>query len=212
MTTVNDAYNLYQYIVRKERGIYVTPAQFNANMDAGQLDAVSAWFSAYGADQKIHDAIRQLRVYQQFTSNASGFVTFPSNYIHLIGQPFTVAGSTVNRLDFHNEDEVAFALTSQLRPVTNDHPIAVDTSTGFSIYPQQTQIGFYWYLRRPAAIVFAYTQSGRTITYDSANSVQPEFSNIYWNNILARALVYAGVNMGEKGIEDYAKQYNAETQ
>jgi hypothetical protein len=210
--SLNDLYNFYRYIVRKERGVFVTIPQFNANMDAGNLDAFMEYFKGYGADQQIHDALRVFKVYQPFTSTSAGFVTYPSDYFHLLGNPFTVAGSTVNTLKFVNEDELSFALTSQQRPVTNAYPIGVDTSTGFSIYPQSTQTGAYFYLRRPASPVLAYTQSGRTITYNSAGSTQLEWEEVYWNNILAKALRYAGVNMDEKGISDFANQYNAETQ
>jgi len=209
---INTIYNLFKDLVRKERGVFITIAQFNSFMDSGQMDAFAEWFAPYGKDQKLHDALRQLRVYYQFTSDASGFVTFPSDYIHLLGNPFTITGSTVNTLRFLNEDEVSFALTSQLRPVVNAYPIAVDTATGFSIYPQQTQVGFFWYLKRPSTITLAYTQVGRAITYDPINSVQPEFSDIYINNLIAKALKYAGVNMDEKGVTDFANQYNQETQ
>lgn len=209
--SINDLYNLFRDICRKQRGVYIKIPQFNSYMDSGQMDAVAEWFEPYGATQELHDALRKIRVYYQFTSNAAGFVTFPDDYIHILGQPFTVYGSTVNRIDFVNEDELPFALTSQQRPVTNNYPVAVDTNVGFSIYPQNTQYGFFNYLKRPATINLAYTQSGRDITYDSANSTQPDFSDIYFNNLIAKALKYAGIFMDEKGVTDFANQYNQET-
>lgn len=210
--SVNNLYDFYRYILRKERGIFCTIPQFNANMDAGQMDAVAEWFEPYGQTQKLHDALRKLRGYYQFTSNAAGFVTFPTDYIHLLGSPFTVTGSTVNELVFVNESELPFALKSQQRPVSNSYPIAVDTDTGFSIYPQSTQIGFFNYLKRPATITLAVTTVGRAQTYDAASSTQPDFSDIYFNHILAKALVYAGVNMDEQGVAAFAEAYNKETQ
>lgn len=209
--TINDCYNLCVYIVRKERGVFYKISSFNQNLDAGMFDAIAEWWGQYGVDQKIHDAIRPLRVYQPFTSDSSGFVTFPSNYIHLIGQPFTVYGSAVTKPTAVNEDELPFALTSQLRPVSMDYPLMIDTATGLSFYPQQTQTGAYFYLRRHASPVLAYTQSGRTITYDSANSVQIELNEIYWNNILAKSLRYVGINMDEKSVSEFAELYNSET-
>lgn len=208
---INDLYNLFINIVRKERGVFVTIDEFNSYMDSGQMDAVAEWFEPYGATQKLHDALRQIREYEQFTSNSAGFVTYPSDYIHILGSPFTVTGSTVNEVNFVNESELVFAMKSQLRPVSNSYPIAVDTSTGFSIYPQSTQIGFYNYLRRPATITLAVTQVGRVVTYNAGSSIQPEFSDIYVNNIIAKALVYAGVNMDEAGVTQFAQNYNQET-
>jgi hypothetical protein len=209
--TINDVYNLCRYIVKKERGVFYKIPSFNQNLDAGMFDAIEWWWEQYGVDQKIHDAIRPLRVYQPFTSDSSGFVTFPSNYIHLIGQPFTIYGSAVTKPTAVNEDELPFALTSVQRAVSMEYPIMIDTATGISFYPQQTQIGTYFYLRRHASPVLAYTQVGRVVTYDAANSVQIELNEIYWNNIIARSLRYVGINMDEKAISDFAEMYNAET-
>lgn len=209
---ISTLYDFFQYIVRKERGMFVTPQQFTDNLDAGQLDAFEEYFKPYGVDETIHDALRPFRVYYQFTSDAAGIVTFPSDYQHLVGTPFSVMGSTVNEITFINEDEFVGALNSQLRPVSLISPIALDTSNGFRMWPSQLQIGFFTYLRRPAIPVFAYTQVGRVITYNAAGSTQLEWLEVYWNNILAKALKYAGVNMDEAGITEFADKYNQETQ
>lgn len=210
--TLDDIYNFMRYIVRKERGVFLTTAQAMSALDNGQMNAFEEYFKLYGQNQEIHDALRPFRIYYNFTSDNSGFVTFPDGYLHIVGQPFTVTGSTVNRIDFMNEDEFPFAITSQLRPITNSYPIAVDTSTGFSIYPQQTQIGFMWYLRRPNTPIYATVQSGRSIYFDATNSVELEWSDAYINNIIARALKFVGINMNEDGVYAFAEQYNKETQ
>jgi len=137
------------FIVRKERGVFVTIPEFESTLDNAQIEAVSDWFELYGTTQKIHDAIRKLRSQVQFTSTSDGQVDFASNYLHMIGGAYTVTGSTINSIRFVNEDEVALALKSQLRPVSTSLPIARDTATGFQIYPQVAQTGFYNYLRRP---------------------------------------------------------------
>lgn len=209
--TIENIVDFMQYIVRKERGVYLTIPKATANLDAAQLDAFEQWFKLYGVSQEIHDAIRPFRVYQTFTSDFAGFVTYPSNCIHLLGQPFTLTGSTVNRISFVNEDELPFALTSQLRAISNTYPIGVDMATGFSIYPQQVQIGAYFYLRRPVTPVYAYIQSGRSFLYDAANSVQLEWTDNYINGIIARALKYVSISMDEAGVYQFADQYDKET-
>lgn len=209
---IGNIVDFIQYVCRKERGIFITPSQSTTNLDVAQMDCFAEWFKGYGANQEIHDALRPFRVYQQFTSSSAGFVTFPSDYLHLLGQPFTVTGSTVNRIDFVNEDELPFALTSQLRAVTTGYPIAVDTATGFSIYPQLTQTGFYTYLKRPDTPVYGFTQVGRVITYDSATSTQLEWSDSYINAIIAQSLKYVGINMDEQGISVFAEQYKQSLQ
>lgn len=208
---INDIYNQMLFIVRKERGVFVTVNEAMQTLDNAQLEAVEEWFSTYGTTQIIHDAIRKLRVQKSFTSDSTGLVTFDSDYLHLIGGAYTVSGSTINNVRFLNEDELALALKSQLRVVSTSNPIAIDASVGFRLYPAATQSGFYNYLRRPATPVLGYTQSGRTITYDPNTSTQLEFTDVYINNIISRALKFWGINMAEQDIQQFAQIQTQET-
>ena len=208
---INDIYNQMLFIVRKERGDFVTVNEAMQTLDNAQLEATEEWFSTYGATQIIHDAIRKLRVQKSFTSDSTGLVTFDADYLHLIGGAYTVSGSTINNVRFLNEDELALALKSQLRVVSTSNPIAIDASVGFRLYPASTQSGFYNYLRRPATPVLGYTQSGRTITYDPNTSTQLEFTDVYINNIISRALKFWGINMAEQDIQQFAQIQTQET-
>lgn len=208
---INDIYNQMLFIVRKERGVFVTVNEAMQTLDNAQLEAVEEWFSTYGTTQIIHDAIRKLRVQKSFTSDSTGLVTFDSDYLHLIGGAYTVSGSTINNVRFLNEDELALALKSQLRVVSTSNPIAIDASVGFRLYPAATQSGFYNYLRRPATPVLGYTQSGRTITYNPSTSTQLEFTDVYINNIISRALKFWGINMAEQDIQQFAQIQTQET-
>ena len=92
--------------MRKERGVFITIPEFELSLDTAQLEATEQWFALYGETQIIHDAIRKFRVQQQFTTLSDGIVTFPTDYLHLIGGGYTVNGSTVNTIRFLNEDEI----------------------------------------------------------------------------------------------------------
>lgn len=208
---INDIYNQMLFIVRKERGVFVTVNEAMQTLDNAQLEAVEDWFSTYGTTQIIHDAIRKLRVQKSFTSDSTGLVTFDSDYLHLIGGAYTVSGSTINNVRFLNEDELALALKSQLRAVSTSNPIAIDASVGFRLYPAATQSGFYNYLKRPATPVLGYTQSGRTITYNPGTSTQLEFTDVYINNIISRALKFWSINMAEQDIQQFAQIQTQET-
>ena len=208
---ISNIIDFYRYIVRKERGVFVTTDQICANLDAGQMDCFEDYFRQYGQTQEIHDAVKPFRVYQPFTTDAAGIITFPSDYLHLLGTIFTVSGSTVNEVTLYNEDEFLRALNSQLRPVSLSNPIGRDTATGISLFPQSQQTGAYTYLKRPPTPVYGYTQVGRAITYNPATSTQLGWSDAYINNIIARSLFYAGVNMDEQGVTQFAQQYTEET-
>ena len=55
---LNEIYNFMVFIVRKERGVFVTIPEFESTLDNAQIEAVSDWFELYGTTQKIHDAVR----------------------------------------------------------------------------------------------------------------------------------------------------------
>lgn len=210
--TLDNLYTFVLFILRKERGIYATPAQFTANLDNGQLDTFNDYFKEYGINQNIHDALDPFKVYQPFVSASDGSVTYPSNYLHLLAGVFTVTGSTVNKVRFIQTDEYPDAITSQLRPVSLSKPIALDSSSGFNLYPQSQQNGAYYYMRRPATPVYGFIQAGRTLTYDSTTSTQLEWLDIYINNVLANTLKYFGIYMNEDKVYQFAEQYQKETQ
>jgi hypothetical protein len=209
---INQIYNLLRFIVKKQRGQYITITEAMDNLDSGQLDAFGKYFEVYAIDQTVHDALDQFRVYQPFTSAADGSVAYNDDYLHLLAGAFTVTGSTVNKIRFVQTDEWPDAITSQLRPVTLLKPIALDTSTGFQLYPQSLQIGAYNYMRRPLAPILAVTQVGRTITYDPVNSVQLEWLDVYVNFIMAKTLKYFGINMDEDKIVEFSQLMEKETQ
>lgn len=208
---INDIFNFIDYLVRKQRGVFVKIEDAMSALDAAQLDKLEDDFSLYGINQKIHDSIRPFRVYQPFTSASDGTVTYQSDYLHIVGSPYLVYGSTVTPITFILEDEFVSTLTNQLRPVNAGNPIARDISNGFVIYPQQVQVGGYTYIKRPATPVLSYTQVGRVITYIPSTSVQLQWSDIYINNIIARALKYLGLNMAEQDISAFAEKYTNET-
>jgi hypothetical protein len=66
-------------------------------------------------------------------------------------------------------------------------------------------------LRRPATPVLGYTQSGRTVTYDPNTSTQLEFTDVYINNIISRALKFRSINMAEQDIQQFAQIQTQET-
>lgn len=212
MRDINSIYNFMLYLVRKERGIFLSPEECTASLDTAQLDKLEDDFKPYGQTQILHDSLRPFRVYYNFTSDSSGAVTFPSDYLHMIGSPQTVYGSTISLVTFMQEDEWVNAVQSQLRPVTLASPIARDTATGFNLFPYSTQSGIFTYLRRPETPVYGFTQVGRVITYDPLTSVQLNWTDAYINNIIARALAYLGLNMSEADLSKFSEIYQQQTQ
>lgn len=210
LTNIGRIYDFMENIVWKQRGVFLSPEQATEYLDFGQLDTLDDFYKLYGQTQTIHDALRPFRVYYQFTSDSSGHVTFPSNYLHMLGSAWTVTGSTANEITPKNEDEWLNTINSSLRAPSNTYPVSRETIYGFMIVPQQTQIGFFTYLRRPTIPVYGYTQNGDAITYNPATSVQLDWNDNYINLIISKALIYCSVFMNEQEVLAFASQYQQE--
>lgn len=213
---INDIYNLMVYIVRKERGNFPTVAEAMAALHAGQLSVYEKYFALYGANQTIHDAITLFKTTYPFTTDATGKATFPSDYLHTL-ITYTTSGSTMYKIKMVQEDELADAVNSALRPISVTKPLGRDIAivtnlspyiiaTGLQLYPQVAQTGILIYMRQPAYPVLGYTQVGRTITYNPFSSTQLEFTDIYIDEIIGAALGYLGINMGEVEIAQFGQQ------
>lgn len=209
---IGQVYDLIRFIVRQERGIFVTIPEVMNALDAAQLEKLEDDYKLYKVNQTISDSISPFKVANvQFTSDSVGGVTYPDDYMHFLDDIFTVTGSTVNKCTLMKEDEKANALTNQLRAISLSNPYYENTAPGFQLYPQSQQTGFYSYIRRPAMPNLVYTQVGRTITYDIGASQNLEWYDNYINNVIARALAYLSVYMDEDKIQAFAQMKQQQT-
>jgi hypothetical protein len=217
---INTIYEQMRFIVRKERGIYVTIDEAMQTLDSCQLDIFENLFADFEKNQKIHDGLRPFSKSQSFTASSTGQVGYQDDYMHFTGNAVTVVGSTLYKIKWTNSDEWADATRSQLRQPTPTMAIAKDLGKddlnnnvgGFQLCPFQALYGQYDYLRRPATPVLAYIQVGRTITYDAGASTQLEWQDNYINSIMFAALSYWGINMSENDLVQYTELQKQQTQ
>lgn len=214
--TINDCYNVIIDVARKERGAFVSVAQAMSYLDNAQQELFDFYIDLYRRTQKIDDGLTPFKMAIAGITNSTGTVTCPDDYIHLRSLS-NIYGSTTNKVVFVSEDELDDAKNSQLRPVTLSTPIAIqerDQSTGrttFIIYPNMQQFYILRYFRRPVTPVLAYTQVGRTVTYDPIGSTQLEWEDVsYINKIIAKALSYMGINLNEDKIIQFGQLKDSE--
>ena len=218
--SIDDIYNTMRFIVRKERNIFITIDEAMETLDSCQLDIFENLFADFEKNQKIHDGLRPFSKSQPFTASSTGAVSYQDDYMHFTGNSVTIVGSTLYKIKWTNSDEWADATRSQLRQPTSTMAIAKDLGKddlsnnvgGFQLCPFQALYGQYDYLRRPVTPILAYTQVGRTITYDPINSVQLEWQDNYINSIMFAALSYWGINMSENDLVQYTELQKQQTQ
>jgi hypothetical protein len=232
--TIQEVHNRFNLAVRKEQEGSFTPTEVSRFLDMAQMELFNSLYGnvrsfdpvsqraavGYGASQRINDALSPFKSKYTFTTSttASGIVTLPSNYMFLISLTTTQYNSTLGRninygVSVVNEEELQSRLESQVVPVALTGPIAViNSGKQIQLFPDTAQNGFVFYFRRPLAPIYNYTQSGRTITYNPTGSQDLEWGEQDINNILVKALSYAGVSMSSNDIVAYSSQKDKEVE
>lgn len=227
------------YITKAQQGM-ITHAEIDAVLDRAQLSVWNKYHAnpkiftipgrkdnmGYGDSLRMDDALTPFKKTYTFTTGdtASGIITLPSDYMHMIAIQTTQFNNTLNRnvysaVEVLNEEELIERLESQVLPVSLDEPICIlqaPSSAGnprrVQLFPEQPQSGKVYYFKRPAVPVFGFTQSGRTITYDPLTSTQLEWNEADINNIIVEALSYYGLNLQSTEIIQFAENKIAQGQ
>lgn len=212
------------YYLNKDQTGYVTHSEIDQVLDKAQLALFNQYHTnpklpskaqaiLYGESQRIDDALSVFKEKYSFTTStsSSGIISLPTNYMHLLSLYTTVYSSQLGRniysaVQVLSEEELIERLESQVIPVSLEDPIAIMNSQNkIQLFPEQGQSGAVYYLRRPATPVFAYTQSGRTVTYNQSGSVQLEWKDFDLNNLIALALSYYGLNLSAAEVIQFAE-------
>ena len=199
-----------QVALRKERLGFITDGDIDLALDRSQLEELQDKFKDYGATQELHDSLSPFEVAVPFTAASGGIISLPSDYIHFLGMYTTVSGVRYP-VSFKNKDEVVYAMQSQVRTPSITKPIAYQNAGTIQLYPEIIQSGLYWYLRRPAVPNANYTVSGRIVTYNPGGSTQLEWNEVYQSGIIARALVYLGLELDDAATIQFAELQKQET-
>jgi hypothetical protein len=207
MRSLDDIHKVIEDVFRKERGTFLTPAQKDRALDAGQKE-----FLKEGFLNKDWDAIQPFKVTNaSFTTNSSGVISpVAPDYEYFVS---IFAGTVANPIPMREvcPDELPNAITSKLRPISTTKPIFEKVAKGVNIYPEATYSGKVTYYRTPTSPKFAFTQSGRAITYDNSTSVQLEVTDIHVDKVIAKALGFLGISMSEDEVIQFANLKNATT-
>lgn len=219
MADINSIYVFITDVLeRKERLAFTSATQINSALDRASKELFTTYAEQYGQTEKLHDALSPFKVQMTFVNadTPGGILTLQPDFQFLLNA-YVVVYDNVNqksikkKIVFVNEDEYISAVNSQVRPASASRPIGITVGKTIVLAPAVSFAGNYTYLRSPVAPVWAYTQVGRAVTYDPTNSVQLEWSELYWSNIIAKALEYLGVNLAEGELVQFGQTKDAQT-
>jgi len=207
---ISEIHNFINLIVDQEQAGYFPPADIDTFLDRASMWAFNKYRAEYATSIEAYEAMAPFKATAlDFATNGSGVYTVASNlnYNQLIGVDVSVvdAGTGQPRrwpVEIIKEDELPSRRNSQLLTPSSTQPIALETGPGiFKFYPEQIHAGTLRFFRRPVAPVFGYTQTGRTITYDSGNSTQLEWTEPYLNKVVFYAINLMGINLDNQMLQ-----------
>lgn len=228
--TIQDVHTRIFDTIQKNRWDHLSHPEVDVFLDMAQTDLFYFYYGdpnkyqagrpippvAHGQNQKLHDSLsRFLKPLDLFPASppAPNFVTLPADYIHLDSAFYQVDNKSVP-IEMVSTDKIARRLSSQVLPLSIDYPFIsivnyASIGTGFQVYP--TTVDFTtephkaWYLSRPVTPLYAYTQVGRTITWDQGNSVDLNWGDDDAMKIIQGALEYIGMALENNGLVNFSK-------
>ena len=217
---LQDAHDWIRYILKKERGGFIAPPEIDTLLNRAQMWYYNDLFDTYGKTQKVQDALGIFSQPFTFVTPSTGLVVLPIDitvvpcYEHLLAIYAQYYDNNLQRtressIKILSEDEIGERLNSQILEPTITNPVGYEVSKGtIQLYPSAIISGKGYYLRLPAVPFFAYTMTGRVITYIKGASTQMEWNESSMNKILIKAIQFAGVNLSDNVVVSFAEAKN----
>ena len=171
-------------------------------LDLSQIEVYQDKFNKYGLSDDSHDSLAPFKITVPFTASANGAISYPTDYLNLVSVYVTNYDNKLQRqvdskVMFVNDDKLLAAKNSQIRPISNKKPIGTSSSTSINVFPASNYYGTLIYFKRPQAPKYAFSLSGRILTYDITNSVQLLWNDVYVNEIIAKTIGYLGLRFSD---------------
>lgn len=203
MTNIGQIWDFVNFITDKYRNGYLSPEEFSWALDNGQS---ICWNHYMGQRQKGNElsliALKPFSRSTTVTTDANGLALSPTNYAET--QAIYIGSKSIKQI-VHNELE--YALSSVIYPIAENQRF-IEGQNGVTIYPKQSQDVEWHYIARPTTPVFGYTTTANRVVYDPLTSVQLEFDNQYWYEVLLLSLPYIGVNLSNGEVSGLQELFN----
>lgn len=216
---INQAHQFIDFLVRQSNsGVYLSPTEQDLILNRAQTQYFNKLYgnqNDYRYDRpvpKISYAITEKisRSLAPFLSDptplvidGNGQVNTPSDLYQTVSVTHTVSSVDyeVTRVE---QDRVSNNLTSSIEAPDAKYPIYTQLRTKLQFYPKNLATATIVYLKKPIDMVWGYTLVNGVPVYDSATSVQPVWEDMDMNEVIYLALSYAGLNIKDADVSQFA--------
>jgi hypothetical protein len=206
--TVDQVYKILKFIVRKNQLGSLPPAEFEYAFNTAQrnyYDLLVGRIEQYRYGSPISrialsmtdNVVTRLMPFQKTATLtvSSGVTTKPNDFNKLLAM-YTPNNFRVYRIE---EDRFAERIQDSIDPVDEANAFYVEQKTNWRIYPITLNNLTLKYLYVPINVVWGYTLDGQgRPVYNPATSVQPEWLENDYDEIIARAAKIIGVSLKDQ--------------
>lgn len=214
--SVDTVYQRVLAILNKEQRGYVTPQEFNLFANQAQMDIFEQYFydinqfgRLHGNDTEYSDMLNilneKINIFEK-----NGSMTYSSNYWSEPSDLYRMGTIIYNNIEAEriNANEYLYINASPLTKPTNDRPIFVASSKGYKVYgaSELTSGVSCNYIKKPAAVNWAYTKVNGQAQYNSTNATDFELHISEETELVFKILQLAGLSIKELQVYQLGNQ------
>jgi hypothetical protein len=221
---INQAHQFIDFLIRQSNsGVYLSPTEKDLILNRAQTQYFNKLYGnqndyrydrpvpkiSYAVTEKISRSLAPfLSDPTALVIDANGQVNTPTDLYQTVSVTHTVSGLDyeVTRVE---QDRVSNNLTSSIEAPDAKYPIYTQLRTKLQFYPKNLATATIVYLKKPIDMVWGYTLVGGVPVYNSGTSVQPVWEDMDMNEVVYLALSYAGLNIKDADVSQFA---NVKTQ
>ena len=176
---------------------YFSPEEIDSAINMAITDLFNQQYKAFGETLRISDQLARFKTTTTIPVSG-GIASVPSAHIYTLNIIGTKLGTTsvLKKVRIVEEQFISQYIDSEAFAPTENDVIARFLGSDVQIYPVTITEIRMTYFRKPIMAKFAYTYTGvfgNIPVYDPINSVQIDYSDIVYNQIIQKALLYLGI-------------------
>lgn len=214
--SVDTVYQRVLAILNKEQRGYVTPQEFNLFANQAQMDIFEQYFydinqfgRLHGNDTEYSDMLNilneKINIFEK-----NGSMTYSSNYWSEPSDLYRMGTIIYNNIEAEriNANEYLYINASPLTKPTDARPIFVASSSGYKVYGtnELTSGVSCNYIKKPAAVNWAYTNVNGQAQYNSTNATDFELHISEETELVFKILQLAGLSIKELQVYQLGNQ------
>jgi hypothetical protein len=232
MASVNRVYSALKSLVNKDQRGFVTPSAFNRFASVAQMNLFNKLFEDAALNKRLRQgqvdagrdksrvkqANEDLSVFSKLAtiSLTSGVGDKPSDLARIISV-ITTSSPAKNVEIVYDEEKIDYILRSTLSAPSTTFPVVL-ISSDVQVFPTSLTSVKMRYYKQPEGLnpttgarvalqpTFGYTVVANNDVYSAANSVDFEFPEHYFAELVVEIAKLIGVNLRDQDVYTYAKQ------